>query len=131
MTPVIENLQITHPGPFRFIPDDRSSAIEVRMIDRIFDNDAMAQMQRVVNDGLRAAPSASAPSCRSRTARRLGLYRRYAYLGCGTIRMYGRGAFQPSGYVLRASSSDTDPAMITSSPCLQFTGVATLCWAVN
>src|SRR3974377_1638980 len=51
--------------------------------------------------------------------------------GCGTIRKYGRGAFQPFGYTFLASSANTDPAMITSSPCFQFTGVATLCFAVN
>src|SRR5580765_4427371 len=52
-------------------------------------------------------------------------------LGCGTIRMYGLGDFQPFGYVFFASSSDTEPAMMTSSPCFQLTGVATLCFAVN
>src|SRR5437773_8041833 len=52
-------------------------------------------------------------------------------LGCGTIRIYGLGAFQPFGYVFLASSSDTEPAMITSSPCFQLTGVATLCFAVS
>ena len=41
------------------------------------------------------------------------------------------GAFQPSGYCFFASSSETEPAMITSSPCFQFTGVATLCLAVS
>src|SRR5437879_2435702 len=51
--------------------------------------------------------------------------------GCGTIRMYGFGASQPSGYVSFASSSETEPAMITSSPCCQLTGVATLWFAVN
>ncbi len=50
---IIEHLQITHPGPARFIRDNRSSALEVRMLDRIFDNRVMAQMQRVVNDALR------------------------------------------------------------------------------
>src|ERR1700732_2648295 len=29
-------------------------------------------------------------------------------LGCGTMRIYGLGAFQPCGYVVLASSSDTD-----------------------
>ena len=37
--------------------------------------------------------------------------------------MYGFGVCQPSGYVSFASSSDTEPAMITSSPGCQFTGV--------
>src|SRR5437868_3130222 len=55
----------------------------------------------------------------------------YSFFGCGTIRMYGRGDFHPPGYTFLASSSDTDPAMMTSSPCFQFTGVATLCFAVN
>jgi len=45
--------------------------------------------------------------------------------------MYGLGDFQPSGYVSFASSSETEPAMITSSPCCQFTGVETLCFAVS
>src|ERR1700730_10356447 len=51
--------------------------------------------------------------------------------GCGTIRMEGFGAFQPCGYCFLASSSVTEPAMITSSPCFPFTGVATLCVAVS
>src|ERR1700732_490175 len=51
--------------------------------------------------------------------------------GCGTMRIYGFGAFQPCGYCFLASSSLTEPAMITSSPCFQFTGVATLCLAVS
>ena len=53
------------------------------------------------------------------------------YLGCGTMRRYGFGDFQPPGYFCFASSSDTDGTMITSSPCFQFAGVATLCLAVS
>jgi hypothetical protein len=45
--------------------------------------------------------------------------------------MYGFGDFQPFGYVFLASSSDTEPTMMTSSPGFQFTGVATLCLAVS
>ena len=41
------------------------------------------------------------------------------------MRRYGFGAFQPSGYLVLASSSDTAGTMMTSSPCFQFTGVAT------
>ena len=44
---------------------------------------------------------------------------------------YGFGARQPFGYFLRASSSDTVPAMMTSSPCRQLAGVATWCLAVS
>src|SRR5437879_5355522 len=66
-----------------------------------------------------------------RTGNRHALTTPFYGLGCGTIRMYGLGAFQPCGYVVLASSSDTEPAMITSSPCFPLTGVATLCLAVS
>src|SRR5215203_1464104 len=52
------------------------------------------------------------------------------YSGCGTTRMYGFGAFH-SPKSSRASSSETDPAMITSSPRCHWAGVATLCLAVS
>ncbi|HWC26343.1 MAG TPA: hypothetical protein VG474_07150, partial [Solirubrobacteraceae bacterium] len=51
-------------------------------------------------------------------------------LGCGTIRMYGRGASH-SPKISRASSSGTEPAMMTFSPFLHWAGVATLWWAVS
>jgi hypothetical protein len=44
--------------------------------------------------------------------------------GCGTILMYGFGSFQLPKISL-ACSLLTEPAMMTSSPCFQFTGVAT------
>ncbi len=50
---IIEYLQQRHPGAVRFIPDDPDAALHVRMLDRIFDNHVMGQMQRVVNDALR------------------------------------------------------------------------------
>src|SRR6478736_10198515 len=50
--------------------------------------------------------------------------------GCGTTLMYGLGESH-SPKISLASSSETEPAMITSSPCCQFTGVATLCCAVS
>lgn len=49
---IIEHLDRHHPGPVRFLPEDADAAIEVRMLDRIFDNHVMGQMQRVVNDAL-------------------------------------------------------------------------------
>src|SRR5207237_2645049 len=51
------------------------------------------------------------------------------YFGCGVIRRYGFGALKP-GKLFFASSSLTEPEMITSSPCFQLAGVATLCLAV-
>ena len=50
------------------------------------------------------------------------------YFGWGTIRIYGKGDCQPSGYFCLAASFDTDGRIITSSPCFQLTGVAT--WRV-
>src|SRR5262249_40150159 len=50
--------------------------------------------------------------------------------GWGTIRMYGRGSCQSPESCL-ASSLETEPAMITSSPGCQFTGVETLWPAVS
>lgn len=50
---IIEHLQNRYPGPFTPIPADPDAALEVRMMDRIFDNQVMGQMQRVVNDALR------------------------------------------------------------------------------
>ncbi len=60
-----------------------------------------------------------------------GTHPRCLYFGCGTMRMYGSGASQPSGYFSRAASLDTAGRMITSSPSSQLAGVATCCAAVN
>lgn len=50
---IIEHLQRHHPGAVRLIPDDPDDAIEVRLLDRVFDNYVMANMQRFVNDAIR------------------------------------------------------------------------------
>lgn len=50
---IIEHLQLRHPGPVRLIPGDPDAELEVRMLDRVFDNHVMANMQRVVNDAIR------------------------------------------------------------------------------
>src|SRR3984885_3681866 len=52
------------------------------------------------------------------------------YFGCATVRRYGFTVLYP-GKTLSASSLETAPVMITSSPCFQFAGVATLCLVVN
>lgn len=49
---IIEYLDVHHPGPVRFIPADAVAAIEVRMLDRIFDNHVMGVMQRAVIDAM-------------------------------------------------------------------------------
>lgn len=49
---IIEHLQRNRPGAVVLLPEG-DAALEVRMLDRIFDNHVMNQMQRVVNDALR------------------------------------------------------------------------------
>src|SRR5579862_8282486 len=51
-------------------------------------------------------------------------------LGSGTMRMYGFGSSHSPNSSF-ASSFETEPAMITSSPRCQLTGVETLCFAVS
>ena len=47
-TSIVEHLAVHHPGPAPLIPDDPAEAVVARMIDRVFDNYVMANMQRVV-----------------------------------------------------------------------------------
>jgi glutathione S-transferase len=50
---IIEYLGLRHPGARRLIPEDREAALDVRMLDRFFDNYVMTPMQRIVGDHLR------------------------------------------------------------------------------
>lgn len=54
---VIEYLQLHYPGPVRLLPVDPEAALEVRMLDRFFDNYVSTPQQKVVFDSLR--PEAS------------------------------------------------------------------------
>ncbi|CAG2142042.1 Stringent starvation protein A [Cupriavidus yeoncheonensis] len=51
---IIEYLDTHHRGPVRWIPQDPDAALEVRMMDRFFDNYIMTPMQRIVFDYIRA-----------------------------------------------------------------------------
>ena len=51
---IIEHLDLRHPGPVRLIPEDRRAALDVRMMDRFFDNYVMTPMQKIVFDSIRA-----------------------------------------------------------------------------
>jgi glutathione S-transferase len=57
---IIEHLQIHHPGPVRLIPADPDAALEVRMLDRFFDNYVSSPQQKVVFDAIRG-PEARDP----------------------------------------------------------------------
>lgn len=51
---IIEHLGLHHPGPVRLLPEDPAAALEVRLMDRCFDNYLQTPMQKVVLDSLRA-----------------------------------------------------------------------------
>ena len=51
---IIEHLNLHHAGPVRFVPDDRDAALEVRFMDRFFDNYVMSAMQKPVFEAIRA-----------------------------------------------------------------------------
>src|SRR5437773_4464930 len=53
-TIIVEHLGLNHPGPVRLIPADAREALDVRTMDRFFDNYVMAPMQRIVFDRIRA-----------------------------------------------------------------------------
>ena len=52
-TVIIEYLNVHYPGPVRLIPDDADAAIEVRMLDRFFDNYVSTPQQKIILDALR------------------------------------------------------------------------------
>ncbi|MBG0796377.1 glutathione S-transferase family protein [Methylocystis sp. L43] len=51
---IVEYLDLRHPGRSPLLPTDRHAAIEVRFMDRFFDNYVMTPMQRIVFDHLRS-----------------------------------------------------------------------------
>ena len=53
-TIIIEHLMLRHGGRVRWLPDDPHEALEVRFLDRFFDNDVMAAMQKPVFEALKA-----------------------------------------------------------------------------
>jgi glutathione S-transferase len=52
-TCVIEYLEVHYPGPVKLIPEDRDAALEVRMLDRFFDNYISTPQQKFVFNELR------------------------------------------------------------------------------
>ncbi|WP_296175142.1 glutathione S-transferase family protein [uncultured Brevundimonas sp.] len=52
-TAIIEHLAVHHPGPVRLIPADPAAAVEVRMMDRVFDHYVSSSQQKLVADALR------------------------------------------------------------------------------
>jgi glutathione S-transferase len=81
---IIEYLGLHHPGPVRLIPADPAGALEVRMLDRFFDNYVSTPQQKIVFDAIRPAESRDAYGVQE--ARRM-LETAYAWLD---RRMAGR-----------------------------------------
>jgi len=52
-TIIVEHLDLYYPGPVRVLPPDPRAALDVRMLDRFFDNYVMTPMQKIVADRLR------------------------------------------------------------------------------
>jgi glutathione S-transferase len=52
-TSIIEHLAVHHPGPVRLIPDDPAKAVQVRMLDRVFDNFVNRPQQDVIFEVIR------------------------------------------------------------------------------
>jgi glutathione S-transferase len=52
---IIEYLGLHHPGPAPMLPADAGVALEVRLLDRVFDHYVMAPVQKIVFDRIRPA----------------------------------------------------------------------------
>lgn len=52
-TSIIEHLAVHHPGPSPLIPADPDAALEVRMMDRVFDNYISTPQQKFIFDVVR------------------------------------------------------------------------------
>jgi glutathione S-transferase len=51
---IVEYLDGHHPGPQKLLPDDADLRLEVRLLDRFFDNYIQGSLQKIVADRLRA-----------------------------------------------------------------------------
>lgn len=74
---IVEHLDLHHRAAVRFLPDDPAAALEVRMLDRFFDNYVSTPQQKIVFDRLR--PEASRDACGVAEARAM-LDTAYAWL---------------------------------------------------
>ena len=54
---IIEHLALAHPGPVKLIPASPDAALDVRLMDRFFDNYISTPQQRIVFDAIRPAES--------------------------------------------------------------------------
>ena len=69
-TAIIEYLQVHHPGSAVLLPADPDAAIDVRMLDRVFDLSVMDPMQAIVAEHIRH-PGMPDPATEGRARERL------------------------------------------------------------
>jgi glutathione S-transferase len=50
---IVEHLGLYHPGPVPMLPPNAHAAMEVRMMDRFFDNYIATPLQKIVGDSMR------------------------------------------------------------------------------
>lgn len=60
-TSIIEHLDVRYPGPVGLIPKDSAAAVEVRMLDRVFDNYVMTPQGKCVFDAIRPSDDVRDP----------------------------------------------------------------------
>ena len=76
-TGIIDYLALRHPGPAPLIPNDPGQALTTRMLDRVFDNYVMGNLQRVVAAYI---ANKNHPDPGEVDAGKAGLKRAYAWL---------------------------------------------------
>jgi glutathione S-transferase len=76
-TAIIEYLAVHYPGIAPLIPADPAEAVVTRMLDRIFDNYVMANLQRVVSAYIR---NAEAPDANEVAGGKQGLLAAYRWI---------------------------------------------------
>jgi glutathione S-transferase len=69
-TAIIEYLHLHHPGPAPLLPADLDAAVEMRMMDRVFDLSVMTPTQEIVSEFIRS-PGNPDPAVLAREEQRL------------------------------------------------------------
>lgn len=97
---IIEYLGLHHPGPVRLLPADAAAALDVRFMDRFFDQYVMTPMQRIVADFIRPPEARDAQTVREAQA----------MLGAAYTWLEQRLVAQPSAWACGADFSLADCA---------------------
>ena len=80
---IIEYLHLHHPGPAPLLPADPAAALDVRMLDRVFDLAVMSPMQEIVAEHIRS-PGMPDPAIEGRARDKLD--RAYRWLNAWLVK---------------------------------------------